>query len=172
MVTKIRIFGLIVCFCSSIHLFAGDSLFVKGKSIVSNQLNFNDLYQINAVLKEAHQHLNTPYRSGGKTPEGFDCSGFVRYCFGTSLDKLMPASSKDYDTFGLEVDINSCRPGDIICFKGHQLLSNRIGHVGIITEVSKDDIYFIHSANHGGIRIDRMNSKYYADRMVGIRRVN
>lgn len=72
----------------------------------------------NAVLEEAAKYVGTPYVSGGTTPAGFDCSGFVSYVyakFGISL----PRSSDAYWNVGTRVSPQDARPGDIIVSSGH-----------------------------------------------------
>ncbi len=153
---------LFLLLCKNIH--AQDTLTpMAGPSAES-------VVEVNALLKEAYVHLETPYRSGGKTPGGFDCSGFVRHCYTYVLGITTPASSHEYNHYGLAVKTDDCRPGDVICFKGSRN-GSRIGHVGIVTEVSKENIYFIHSANRGGIRFDQLSAPYYRKRFVGIRRI-
>ncbi len=133
--------------------------------------SLENVASINFLLQEAKRHLSTPYRAGGKNPGGFDCSGFVRHCYGSTLGITTPASSFEYKKFGMAVSIEDCRPGDIICFKGSSKRNRRIGHVGIVTEISNNNIFFIHSANRGGIRYDELNAPYYKMRFVGIRRI-
>jgi len=134
--------------------------------------SFENVAEVNFLLVEARKHLATPYRSGGKSPGGFDCSGFVRHCYSSTLGIKTPASSFEYNKYGFAVSVEDCRPGDVICFKGSRKSSRRIGHVGIITEISNGgDIYFIHSANRGGIRYDQLNAPYYKSRFVGIKRI-
>lgn len=130
----------------------------------------SDLVAINALLKEAGSHLGTGYRGGGKTPAGFDCSGFVGYCYNTSLGIHTPASSSLFYNAGMHVIIANARPGDIICFKGHSASRRVMGHVGIITEVTPTEVYFIHSASSGGIRYDVLSANYYRLRFMDIRR--
>lgn len=133
--------------------------------------SMENVAEINLLLIEAKKHLETPYRAGGKTPGGFDCSGFVRHCYLNTLGIKTPASSSEYNQYGMAVKIEDCRPGDVICFKGHNKKKRRIGHVGIITEISDGNVYFIHSANRGGIRYDQLNAPYYKTRFAGIRRI-
>jgi cell wall-associated NlpC family hydrolase len=83
----------------------------------------------------------------------------------------MPASSTDYVHFGQAVSKDSAKPGDIIVFKGYNAGGTGPGHVGMITEITANEIYFIHSANRGGIRYDKLSQKYYKDRFLFIRRV-
>jgi cell wall-associated NlpC family hydrolase len=68
------------------------------------------------VIAYASNFVGVPYRSGGTTPAGFDCSGFVSYVyahFGISL----PRSSGAY--FGVGTRVSSPKPGDIIVTPGH-----------------------------------------------------
>lgn len=129
------------------------------------------IVEINCLIQTAEKHLGTPYRYAGKTPAGFDCSGFVYYCYGSTLGIKMPASSTDYVHFGQAVSKDSAKPGDIIVFKGYNAGGTGPGHVGMITEITANEIYFIHSANRGGIRYDKLSQKYYKDRFLFIRRV-
>jgi len=68
------------------------------------------------IIAYASNFVGTPYRSGGTTPAGFDCSGFVSYVyahFGISL----PRSSGAY--WGVGTRVSSPKPGDIIVTSGH-----------------------------------------------------
>lgn len=68
------------------------------------------------VIAYAANFVGTPYVSGGTTPAGFDCSGFVSYVyahFGISL----PRSSGAY--YGVGTRVSSPQPGDIIVSPGH-----------------------------------------------------
>jgi cell wall-associated NlpC family hydrolase len=129
------------------------------------------LVEINRLIQTAEKHLGTPYRYGGKKPGGFDCSGFVLYCYGSTTGIKLPASATEYTKYGKPISRENARPGDVICFKGYSTRSYSIGHVGIITEVTPTEIHFIHSASHGGIRYDRLSQAYYKTRFMGIRRI-
>jgi cell wall-associated NlpC family hydrolase len=75
----------------SLILLTVNLLSAQTDSLVGDETT--DLVAINALLKEAGKHLGTHYRGGGKTPAGFDCSGFVGYCYNTTLGIRTPASS-------------------------------------------------------------------------------
>jgi cell wall-associated NlpC family hydrolase len=152
----------------SLILLTVNFLSAQTDSLVGDETT--DLVAINALLKEAGKHLGTHYRGGGKTPSGFDCSGFVGYCYNTTLGIRTPASSSLFHNAGVHVPIAHARPGDVICFKGHSTSRRVMGHVGIITEVTPTEIYFIHSATSGGIRYDVLSAQYYRLRFMDIRR--
>lgn len=70
----------------------------------------------NAVLEVAARYVGVPYVSGGSTPDGFDCSGFVSYVY-AQLGISLPRSSGDYYNVGVRV--TDPQPGDIIVSPGH-----------------------------------------------------
>lgn len=125
---------------------------------------------IENLLGFARKQLSSRYRSGGTSPSGFDCSGFVRYCF-TKFGVALPHSSAAQSGIGAKIDREFAKPGDLIFFNGHVAGKSRVGHVGIITEVINDQIKFIHSASSGGVKFDFLNADYYRKRFVTIRRV-
>nr|WP_165358833.1 MULTISPECIES: C40 family peptidase [Spirosoma] len=125
---------------------------------------------VNEVIGFAKKHLSIRYRSGGTSTRGFDCSGFTRFCF-SHFGLSLPHSSAAQGNVGHAVDKSDAQPGDLILFKGHSSGGNRIGHVGLITEVIGDRIKFIHSAWNGGVRYDYLHADYYQRRFMGVRRV-
>lgn len=129
-----------------------------------------DIPVIQDLLGFARKHLSSRYRSGGTSPSGFDCSGFVRYCF-TKFGVSLPHSSAAQAGIGAKIDREFAKPGDLIFFNGHAAGKSRVGHVGIITEVINNQIKFIHSASSGGVKFDFLNADYYRKRFVTIRRV-
>lgn len=72
----------------------------------------------NAVLEEAAKFVGTPYRTGGSTPAGFDCSGFVQYVY-AALGVSLPRTSGAYYHFGTRVSAADALPGDLIVSSGH-----------------------------------------------------
>ncbi len=134
------------------------------------QVEADTLNAIESLVSFANKHLHIPYRSGGSSKKGFDCSGFVRYCF-SKWDISLPHSSAAQSEKGEEIDLSKARKGDLIFFKGQSSRDSRIGHVGIITETAPGYIRFIHSAFNGGVRYDLLSADYYQKRFVAIRRM-
>jgi murein DD-endopeptidase / murein LD-carboxypeptidase len=124
---------------------------------------------ISSLLGFARKHLYQRYRSGGDSPGGFDCSGFVYFCF-TKFGLTLPHSSVAQAAMGAKIEREFAQPGDLIFFKG-SAAGGRIGHVGIITDVVNNQIKFIHSTSSGGVKYDALNADYYRKRFVSIRRV-
>ncbi len=72
----------------------------------------------NAVLEVAARYVGTPYVSGGTTPDGFDCSGFVSYVY-AQLGVSRPRTSSAIKGAGTVVSAADAQPGDIIWTPGH-----------------------------------------------------
>lgn len=122
------------------------------------------------LLEKAKTYLGTPYHYGGTTPKGFDCSGFVRFVFG-SFGFGLERSSYSQANQGQPVDLKQIQPGDLLFFRtrGNQ---NRISHVGIYLGQGQ----FIHAGSWGGpgkrgVKIGELDSSYYVNRLVSARRV-
>ena len=125
------------------------------------------------IISYASVLLGKPYRSGGKTVKGFDCSGFTSHVFGQFGISLNPSSSAQY-LQGEKIDIADARPGDLIFFSGRSSSTSRVGHVGMIVDVdsSTGQVKFIHSASSGGVKYDTYpDGGYYTGRFIGTRRV-
>ncbi|GAA4457918.1 hypothetical protein GCM10023189_29380 [Nibrella saemangeumensis] len=122
------------------------------------------------VTKFAHKYVSVRYVWGGSTPRGFDCSGFTKYCF-QRFGIRLPRASWQQGKVGVSVKKEKARPGDLIFFRGKINKGNQIQHVGIVTEVKKGRIRFIHSITHKGVRYDWLSVSYYQKRLLGIRRV-
>ena len=124
----------------------------------------------NDVLSHAMSLLGSKYRSGGNDPRGFDCSGFTSYVYGLN-NVFIGRSSRDQYERNTPVKRGNIKPGDLVFFSGSRIGSG-VGHVGIVTEVNKDDSFlFIHSSSRGGVVISRSTDAYYAQRYLGARRV-
>ncbi|MBK9291659.1 MAG: C40 family peptidase [Bacteroidetes bacterium] len=127
---------------------------------------------LDSLISYSHSYLGTPYRYGGRTERGFDCSGFVRHVYG-KFGLELPPSSRSQAQVGEPVPLEAVRKGDLIFFKGRNPRNKTIGHVGIVVDVDPEsrDILFIHSATHGGLRLDWLNKEeYYRKRFVSTRR--
>lgn len=120
------------------------------------------------IIESAHNYLGTPYRYGGTTPEGFDCSGFVRHVFNENGIK-MGRSDRDLAQQGINVPLSALKPGDLIFFNMKRHKHPRIDHVGLYI----GDGQFIHAdpSRSSQIRISDLKSVHYHNSVVTARRV-
>lgn len=122
------------------------------------------------VQQYAKNFLHVRYIYGGKTPKGFDCSGFIRYCY-KKFDMPLTVGSSNLNKLGYTVLPESALPGDLIFFGGTTGRKNRISHVGMVVEVNDCAVKFIHASVGNGVRYDLLTDKYYTKHFVEIRRV-
>lgn len=150
-----------------------DSLAILVEEIDANEIvdaapmSLDNTFKADFIISTASQNLGTPYRSGGTSTSGFDCSGLVCVSFEKANVKL-PRSSHEMATVGVKINKSKAQKGDLIFFKTR---GSRISHVGVITETSENDIKFIHSSTSSGVIISSINEEYYKRRFVQINRV-
>jgi probable lipoprotein NlpC len=113
---------------------------------------------VSNIVQKARSYTGAPYKYGGTTAAGFDCSGLVTVAF-QSVNLALPRSSYDMAEVGRPMKMEDIEVGDLVFFVTNKN-STRISHVGIVTEVKKDAVLFIH-ASDSGVREDNLGSKYY-----------
>lgn len=119
------------------------------------------------MVVTAMNFLGVRYRRGGNTADaGFDCSGFTRQVFETSLGLVLPRRADEQaKAAGLvAVKRDELQPGDLVFFN---TLRRTFSHVGIYVGDGK----FIHAPRPGGeVRVEDMRFVYWAKRFTGARR--
>ena len=112
------------------------------------------------VIQTARSYLGTPYRYGGTTRKGMDCSGLLVTSFKTA-SLILPRTSGEQARFGKAVKTTEVRPGDLLFF-AEKKGGNKVSHVGLVTTVrGRDEVRFIHSTVHGGVMEDALSSEHY-----------
>jgi cell wall-associated NlpC family hydrolase len=129
-----------------------------------------DQGQLASLIEKAKTCLGVPYRWGGISRKGFDCSGFVRFVFGScgiDLDR----TSKSQAGQGEPIDLANIEPGDLLFFSTRGMRKG-ISHVGIYLGEGQ----FIHAAGWRGTRtgcvqLGQLASSYFSERLVAARRI-
>lgn len=116
-----------------------------------------------SVLDYARTYLNTPYRWGGKSPMGIDCSGFVQVLYSLKKVSLPRDAYQQAECGELVSFIDQAQPGDLAFFDNSE---GRITHVGIIFSTAPGQIEIIHSS--GKVKIDRLDHVGIFDVQAGL----
>jgi hypothetical protein len=140
------------------------SVLVLFSSLFANTSNTEAAGNKQLLIAEAKKLIGTPYRYGGTTPKGFDCSGFVYYTH-KKIGVTLPRSSKQMYQKGTTVHKSGLKAGDLVFFntskskKGVSHVAIYIGNNQVIHAVSK------------GVKIDSLNNSYWKTRYVGAKRL-
>lgn len=123
---------------------------------------------IDNILTEAETYLGTPYRYGGMTRKGIDCSAFVLSVFGAAAGLTLPRVAASQAQQGERIEKENLQKGDLIFFSH----GKRISHVGIVEDVTEEgEIKFIHAATSKGVMISSLNDSYWGPRYRFAKRV-
>jgi cell wall-associated NlpC family hydrolase/LysM repeat protein len=131
---------------------------VKSDSDVAQKATATSASKVQAVIDEAKKYIGTPYRWGGNTPAGFDCSGFTKYVFNNEGISLPRTTGTQWDA---ATPVNSPSIGDLVFFETYKVGPS---HVGIYLGNNK----FISAASQGVV-ISDMTATYWKTRYLGAR---
>lgn len=135
----------------------GAELQTMGHSVAANT---------SGLINTAMGMIGIRYRFGGSTAQtGFDCSGFVRAIYQDAVGHLLPRKAIEQAKATQKIDKKELQPGDLVFFN---TMRRTFSHVGMYV----GDGQFIHSPSRGkSVRVENMNSSYWAKRFNGARRV-
>ncbi|WP_251130910.1 SH3 domain-containing C40 family peptidase [Exiguobacterium sp. s189] len=111
------------------------------------------------LVAESKKYLGTPYRYGGTTTSGFDCSGYTGYVYKKAIGKTLPRSSRQQYSSAKKISKSSIQAGDLVFFS-HS--GGTIQHVGMA--LSKTQMI---NSETGGVKYASFTSGYWAPRYVG-----
>ncbi|MEX0998152.1 MAG: C40 family peptidase [Flavobacteriaceae bacterium] len=125
--------------------------------------------KVKNIIEVARSFHGTPYRFGGTTSKGMDCSGLVYTAF-KEENVYLPRSSRDMATQGKKINLNEVTIGDLVFFKTDSR-RNVINHVGLVVDVFPGKILFIHSSTSQGVIVSAMDESYWNKAFVEARRM-
>ena len=137
------------------------------KDEIAKTLHFTK--KIDDILAEAETYLGTPYKYGGMTRNGIDCSAFVLSVFGAATGMTLPRVAASQAQQGEKVEKEDLQKGDLVFFSQGR---GRISHVGIVEDVtSEGQVKFIHAATSKGVMVSSLNDSYWGPKFRFAKRV-
>lgn len=147
-----------LCFVLSLYLLVGCSAHqtqvvppVKGITLEQAEL-----------LKVHQEWQGTPYRLGGDSKSGIDCSAFVQQLYISAYHKQLPRTTEAQMRQGKAIRLTEAKTGDLIFFK----TSRKVRHVGVIY----DQQYFLHASTSKGVIFSRLDNVYWSPKIIAINR--
>ena len=147
---------------------AASVLLFPGSSSVSAHTQNNGFEQRQHIRKRARSQIGAPYRSGGTSPGGFDCSGFTRWVYSRHGASLPHSSDRQFamarrNGYKRIWKRGKLKVGDLVF---HDTGSGRVGHAGIYMGRGR----FISATSSGGVRVRSLRDSYWGPRWVGATR--
>lgn len=136
----------------------------KGKTYKGLEIGHQPVSgNVKEILTYANTFTGVPYKFGGTTPAGFDCSGYIRYVF-QKIGYDLPRQADEQYTVGKKVEKSNLQPGDLVFFETYE---PGISHSGIYI----GDGQFISATSSSGVAVADINDSYWGPRYVGAKRV-
>lgn len=112
------------------------------------------------IRKSLHDYYTnwqgTPYRSGGMSQSGIDCSAFTYLAYRNLFTIDLPRTVSEQASKGKKIPRNALKPGDLVFFKTGFFQK----HVGIYIE----DLSFMHVSTIKGVMISRLDDDYWRNK--------
>jgi cell wall-associated NlpC family hydrolase len=123
----------------------------------------NDHEVIHKLYQQVRDWKGVPYKYGGSSKKGVDCSGFVLETLRSKFQIKLPRNTYRQSRIGEPVLRDNLRAGDLVFFR----LGYNLRHVGIYLENNR----FAHASTSKGVTLSNLNNSYWSKRYWKARRV-
>ncbi len=117
------------------------------------------------ILFEAIKFLDTPYKYGGNSQQGIDCSAFTLQVYQNALSLELPRSAREQYAVGEKISKDELQFGDLVFFNTRR--RSNPGHVGLYLGENQ----FVHASRSLGVTVSSLENAYYKKRYVGAKRI-
>ena len=108
-------------------------------------------------------YKGTPYKYGGTTAKGFDCSGYVQKVYKNAFSTMLPRTTKEMGKLGKKIARSKLKVGDLVFFRP----TSRYRHVGIYMGNNQ----FMHSSTSKGVILSSLDNVYWRKKYRYARRI-
>jgi lipoprotein Spr len=115
------------------------------------------------LMKAYSEWYGTPYRLGGNTGKGIDCSGLVQTVYSNEFSVQLPRTTGEQMREGRKIKKTELQTGDLVFFK----TGRRTMHVGIYMGSNR----FLHASTSNGVMISGMTEDYWKRNYIEARRL-
>ncbi len=124
---------------------------------------------IESVIATGRSYIGTPYKWGGLSRSGMDCSGLIYTSYKT-IGVNLPRTAKEQSKTGKKRGWEGIRAGDLVYFK-FKKKGDKWYQSGMITYGGDDKILFVHASSSNGVVESNLLADYYKNSVRNFRRV-
>lgn len=106
-----------------------------------------------ALLSEHARWVGTPYRLGGTTQRGIDCSALMQHVYSEAFQVSLPRTTDQQMQEGRRIARDALKAGDLVFFRS----PGPYNHVGVYV----GDGYFLHASTSQGVKLSRLDNVYW-----------
>ena len=106
----------------------------------------------------AKKHIGSKYKYAGRSPKGFDCSGFTYYVMKNFDVDLIPVS-REQEKQGKVVSVSKAKPGDLLFFRRSK--NGAVFHVAMVVSNGSKGTFVVHSSSSRGVVMDNIKTNSY-----------
>lgn len=130
----------------------------RASILLGVDINLEDNHKL---YLESAKWIGVPYRSGGDSKRGTDCSGFVSQVYRKVYRKHVPRSTEELKKESSKIAKRNLREGDLVFFTSSRS-RKKVAHVGIYLKNGK----FVHASTSKGVIVSRLSERYYTQHWI------